>query len=287
MSTFAITGFQAPLVALTQEAIRFKSVLIESSKLVTEVNDEFTAEVAGTVLVDLAGAIKDCEKSRKAVKAPVLKLGEEIDNQAKLFSLDLENQSKRIRGLVGAYNARVEEEQRQAERKRQEELARIERERIESERRAQEEAARIEQERLAAEAEAKRKADEAFASAKSLEQAEVAARAAEDAAKQAEAKAKREAQAAEEARLATARALDQQSASALAIRSAKAATISGVSVAPVWKFEVVDVNELHKNNPQFVTLTHKAREINAAIAAGARNIPGLRIWEEKGVKVRA
>lgn len=284
MSTLAITGFTAPSVALTQEAIRFKSVLIESSKLVTEVNDEFTAEVAGTVLVDLAGAIKDCEKSRKAVKAPVLKLGEEIDRQAKLFSLDLENQSERIRGLVGAYNARVEQEQRAAERKRQEELARIERERIEAERKAQEEAARIERERLAAEAEAKRKADEAFASANSLEQAEAAAQAAEDAAKQAAAKAKRDAEAAEEARRAAALESERKAAALPVVP--KVAPIAGVSVAPVLKFEVLDIAELYKHNPQFVTLTHKTREINAAISAGHRSIPGLRIWEEKGVKVR-
>lgn len=287
MSTFAITGFQAPLVQITPEALSAKSHAISACQNVTVVENDLDAEYAGSVLVDISRVLKQCEESRKAVKRPVIDLGALIDRTASHYSSFLESESTRIRGLVGAYNARVEEQRRVAERKRQEELARIERERIEAERKAQEEAARIERERLAAEAEAKRKVDEAFANAKTLEQAEVAARAAEDAAKQAAAKAKRDAEAAEEARLATARALDQQSASSLAFRSAKAAPIAGVSVKSEWKFEVVDIDELHKHNPKFVTLTHKAREINAAISSGHRSIPGLRIWEEKGVKVRA
>lgn len=249
MSTLSISWAQAPSVQITDAALRAKGVAIESCRLITAVNDEFDAEVAGTTLVEVAGLLKECEKARKQIKQPVLDLGRDIDSKADAFSSDLQKHSDRIRGLIGSYNARVEEAQRIAERKRQEELARIERERI------------------AAEAEAKRKADEALKAAASPEQAETAVAAAEAEVKRVETHAAQQA--------------------ALAPVVPRVATISGVSVAPVWKFEVVDVNELHKANPQFVTLTHKAREINAAISAGARNIPGLRIWEEKGVKVRS
>lgn len=249
MSTLSISWAQAPSVQITDAALRAKGVAIESCRLITAVNDEFDAEVAGTTLVEVAGLLKECEKARKQIKAPVLQLCDEIDSQANLFSADLVNHSTRIRGLIGSYNARVEEARRVAERKRQEELARIERERV------------------AAEAEAKRKADEALKAAATPEQAETAVVAAEAEVKRVEAQAVQQA--------------------ALAPVAPRVARIAGVSVKSVWLFEVVDINELHKSNPQFVTLIAKAREINAAISAGSRNIPGLRIWEEKGVKVRA
>lgn len=247
--SLSISGIQAPSVQITPEALRSKGVTIESCATVTKVENEFDAEVAGTVLVEVAGLLKDCERARKQIKQPVLDLCRAIDSTAEAFTADLEKHSARIRNLIGAYNARVEEEQRRVERKRQEELARIERERI------------------AAEAEAKRKANEALKAAASPEQAETAVVAAEAEVKRVETNAAQQA--------------------ALAPVVPRVAAIAGVSVALVWKFEVLDVNELHKANPQFVTLTHKAREINAAISAGARNIPGLRIWEEKGVKVRS
>lgn len=283
--SLSISGIQSPACQITPAALRSKGVVIESCQQVSAVVNDFDAEVAGTVLVEVAGLLKECEKARKQIKQPVLDLCRAIDSTAEAYTADLEKHSQRIRGLIGAYNARVEEEQRAIERKRQEELARIERERVAAERKAQEEVARIERERLAAEAEARRVANEAFAKARSLEQAKAAALAAEDAAKQLAAKAKRDAEAAEQARLSAERERIKQAE--LVPVAPKAAPISGVSVKSVWLFEVVDINELHKANPQFVTLTHKAREINAAISAGARNIPGLRIWEEKGVKVRA
>lgn len=249
MSTISISGIQTPAAAITKDALRSKAVTIESCKTVTKVENDFDAEVAGTVLVEVAGLLKECEKSRKAIKEPVLQLCRQIDSIAAAFSDDLEKQSGRIRGLVGTYRARIEEEQRAIERKRQEELARIERERV------------------SAESEAKRKADEALKAAQTPEQAETAVVAAEAEVKRVEAKAAQQA--------------------ALAPVAQRVAPIAGVSVKSVWVFEVTDINELHKSNPQFVTLIAKAREINAAICAGARNIPGLRIWEEKGVKVRA
>lgn len=247
--SLSISGIQSPACQITPAALRSKGVVIESCKQVSSVANDFDAEVAGTVLVEVAGLLKECEKARKQIKQPVLDLCRAIDSTAEAYTSDLEKHSQRIRGLIGAYNARVEEEQRAIERKRQEELARIERERV------------------AAEAEAKRKADEALKAAATPEQAETVVVAAEAEVKRVEVVAARQ--------------------TAMAPVAPRVAPIAGVSVKSVWVFEVTDINELHKNNPQFVTLIAKAREINAAISAGARNIPGLRIWEEKGVKVRA
>lgn len=248
MSALSISGVQSPAVQITDAALRAKGVALESCRLVATVNDEFEAEVAGTTLVEVAGLLKECEKSRKQIKQPILDLSRAIDSTAEAFSADLQKHSDRIRGLIGAYRARVEEQQRIAERKRQEELARIERE------------------RLAAEVEAKRKADEALKAAATPEQAEAVVVTAEAEVKRVEVQAA------------------QQATQAPIVP--RVAPIAGVSVKSAWVFEVVDLDELHKANPQFVTLTPKAREINAAISAGARNIPGLRIWEGKEVRVR-
>ena len=108
----------------------------------------------------------------------------------------------------------------------------------------------------------------------------------------AEEKARQEAKIAQtEAQLETAVAA-QQAAKVEAAQQSKAVVmppppppkIAGMSVRSVWKFEVTNINELHLCNPQFVTLVPKTSDINAAITAGARTIPGLRIWEEKEVR---
>ena len=249
MSTLTITGIDKPLVQLSPDALHVKMLAISACNDVKAVENELDLEISANVLRDVAKLTKDCEAARVKIKAPVLDLARQIDDVAKTYSRDLEFQSGRIRSLVGSYHARKEEEQRAAERKRQEELARIERERV------------------AAEAKAKREADEALKAAASPEQAEAAV-------VTAEAEVKR---------------VTVESAQQIATvpQVPRVAAIAGVSVKSVWVFEVVDIDELHKHNPQFITLTHKAREINAAISAGHRSIPGLRIWEEKGVKVRA
>ena len=284
MNTLTITGLDKPLVQLSPGALLQKITALEACNDVQTIKNTLDVEIASNVLRDVAGLIKECERTRVKVKAPVLDLSRQIDDVARTYSEDLEKQSRRIKGLVGSYHDRLEEEQRAAERKRQEELARIERERLESERRAAAEAARIERERLAAEAEARRVAMEAARKASSIEDAEAAAQAADAAAKKA----------AEEARLAAEALALKQHAESLE-RAKQAASVApvariekqeGLSVKSVWRFEVTDLDELHKYNPVLVTLTPKTREINAVIADGARSIPGLRIWEEKGVKVR-
>jgi len=288
VSTLTIAGLQSPCVALSRDAIIAKSIVIDACKLVVTVTSDEQAKIAGSALVDIAGLVKECEKSRKTVKDPILTLGRQIDEVAKEYSTALELESTRIRGLVGAYNAKVEEERRLAEAKRQAELQRIENERIEAERKQREEAARIERERVAAEQEANRKAYEALEAAKTKE----------DAGKVEEAlriESERAAAAAESNRIAAEKEAKERADQFERLRQqaildgarSKPVAVEGVSVSSVWKYEVTDIRKVYTFNPELVELTPKAREINAAIKAGHRNIPGLRIWEEKGVKVRA
>lgn len=284
MNTLTITGLDKPLVQLSPDALRVKTLAIEACQDVQAVENSLDVEVASTVLRDVAKLVKDCEQTRVKIKAPVLDLARQIDDVAKTYSSDLEKQSTRIKGLVGAYHARQEEIQRAAERKRQEELARIERERIDAERKAAAEAARIERERLAAEAEARRAAMEAARKAASIEEAEAAAQAADAAAKKAADDAKAAAAALEAKQ--RAEALERAKQAAAVAPVARIEKQEGVSVSSVWKFEVLDIAEVYKANPTLVVLSPSTSAINAAIKAGHKTIPGLRIWEEKGVKVR-
>jgi len=86
-----------------------------------------------TIAVIAAKSIKtwlaEVEKSRKAVKEPVLALGKRIDEIARDYAEPLEAEMNRIGELVGEFQQKEAERVREAERKRQEEIARVERER--------------------------------------------------------------------------------------------------------------------------------------------------------------
>jgi len=125
-------------------------------------------------------------------------------------------------------------------------------------RRQQQERERIERERI----EAERKAIEEAKGAQTEQQLELAERKVEQAAVVAE----------------------QQKAAIAPVQTVQ--TVAGLSVKPVKKFEVVDLRRLYEFNPQFVELSAKASVINAALKAGATDIPGLRIYEDVATRVR-
>lgn len=62
------------------------------------------------------------------------------------------------------------------------------------------------------------------------------------------------------------------------------ATGAKVHTTQRWVFELVDIKALAEAYPQFVLTDDKA--INKAIAAGIREMPGLKIKQEMGVSVR-
>lgn len=53
-----------------------------------------------------------------------------------------------------------------------------------------------------------------------------------------------------------------------------------------WRYEILDLNALHKAHPELVDLTPRARDILNRINAGAREIPGLRIYQAVEVSTR-
>lgn len=60
----------------------------------------------------------------------------------------------------------------------------------------------------------------------------------------------------------------------------------GMSAKPVWNYEVLNTQDLYKARPELCTVTPKADAIRAAIAAGEREISGLRIFEDVGINTR-
>jgi hypothetical protein len=115
-------GYQ---LTIAPEAEKRKLQLLGAAKLVTEVTDNDDSANAQFVSRKLAQMRIEVEKSRKAVKEPVNRIGKLIDSTAKNFLDALEAEEKRITRLVGDHAN---------------EVARIKREKEAEERRAFEEA---------------------------------------------------------------------------------------------------------------------------------------------------
>ena len=251
MSALTITGLSPSVsVEIASEAHALKSQALGSAELVVAVTTPDQQSFAVSVLRDIKSITKQIESARVAIKAPVLKLGKDIDHAASAFTADLESQEKRIAGLVSRYQAEQARIAREAEMARQAELDRIERE------------------RLKAEAEAKRIADEALRKAKSLEEADAAAQ--------------RQQQAKEEAQH-QAQAAETKVILAPVVAPVRA---QGMAVRQVPRFEIIDIHEVAFSRPDLVRIEPNSEAINREIRAGNINIKGLRCWMETVAGVR-
>lgn len=249
MSTLVIHGLAtAPKITVSVDAEISKRAALENARAVAKVESVEELRTCVEATRRLKELEKIVEESRKAIKAPVLALGKDIDSAAQTFVTDIERESARLSRLAGAYQAEEQRKAREAEAARQREMERIERERLEAERKAKEEAAakaksaltledleRLEEEREAREVEAKRKADEA--------------------------------------------------AVAATITAPAPTKVAGVATVTVVKFEVVNIEDLYSDRPDLVELVPKRAAINEAIKSN-RKIPGLRVWEETQARVR-
>lgn len=240
-----------PSVEINQSAHDAKADALGTAALVSVVTTPAQQEFAVGALRDIKAIKKGIEEARVAVKAPVLKLGKDIDECARVFCAELDAEDKRITTLVSTYQQAEIRKAHDAEAARQRELQ------------------RIEAERLAAEREAQRLADEEIRKARSLEQAEVAAVKAE----QSVAKATQEAAVAKVA--------------VYTAPSVSPARAEGMQVRRVPKFEVLDVRSLALARPDLVRIEVNAAAVNKEILAGNTTISGLKCWVETGVGVRS
>ena len=247
-----------------QEAVASKALVAKADAI--EIKTTKEAEAAVEALGEVKARLKELEEARVHTKEPALEAGRRIDDVFKALKAPLDEIAERLKdGILEfrkAEDARIAEERRIA---------------------AEAEAAEI------AAAEAKRQADEnearqrREAAARQVTAAESAAKkgdhdaeAQAEAARQAEEQAKVEEMVAQETRpvVTTAAPIaDQQTT----IKAGGAAA----TFRKVWKFEVEDATRV----PDAYRVVDE-KLIRAAVADGAREIPGVRIYAEEQVATK-
>lgn len=259
---------------IAPEASTLRDELVTAAGAITTVTTNEEADKARAEIKRLADFRNLIEKSRKAVKEPVLTIGKDIDTKAKELGDVVTNEEVRLKKLVGDHALKVEQERRaEAERLREEqqERERLQREADEKARLEAEEAARLQ-----------READ-AKAAVVTTEEEDVEAQIAADEA------ARKQAEAAAAERERQRLAAEQAKESSLPFGSAPR-EVSGVKFTP--DFEVVDLAALYAAHPDLVTLTPKRSEILARIKAYKERhgslpiVPGLTIAEKPVVGTR-
>lgn len=277
-------------LAITPDAEKIKAQILAQSARITAVASPADVETARAGLKEMAGFRIALEKSRKAVKEPVLELGKAIDDKAKEFGGDVAAEEKRIEGLITAYAAEQERKRREAEehaRRAAEEEARLKREKEQAELARQRAEIEAEQKRLELERqrlEQERRAIATEAPKKSLAQVM------EERRKEREAQEAQERAEAAKAQVATiegsiGEAQDLQVGAAEAIIETQ--RVDGVK--PDLDFTVASAAELYAAYPHLVQLVPMRREILAALKslqnAGQKpELPGLRVTEVFKVK---
>lgn len=271
MSTLQLTGISSAVVTASQPAIFARDSALADASLITRVASPAGLAAAVETVRDLKGIAKSAEDSRVAIKAPVLEITRKIDAAAAEFSEPLKAEINRINGLLTAYQveqdriAREEAAKREAEiaRQRAEEAKRIaEAARLEREAREKQEAAER-QAREATNAEARAVAEKARAVAQA-ERVALARKSEQEAA-----------------------AAIQQETKTLTSAPLTAPRPAGLSTSALWTFEVTDLAALQAAEPNLVEVTVRKSSVQARIREGARQIPGLRIFQETKVNVRA
>lgn len=240
-------------LSITAEAEALKARALTASGAILAVTEAESNALAIDVVSRLKKLAKQVEASRVEVKAPVIKLGRDIDAIAEKYVSQIEAEVTRIeKTLIRPY---VQAEAEKAERSRRlaEGLAEKKRQREQAEARAADE----DRQRL------EREAAQTTNAAEALELHQQAARKAQ------------------QAEAATQRADDVQ-----AKPTAEAPKAEKMTVRKVTRYEVLDVKALYAARPALCTLEPSASAINAELRAGMRECPGLRIWEEIDTTVR-
>lgn len=268
-----LRGF-AGTIEITPEAKSRKAQLITTGKEIVQVTNEDEQAAALAALRGLKAYRTEQESSRKAIKAPVIALGKEIDNVAAADIADAEREEKRIEGHINHYQQLLARERAEAERK-----------------------AEVERQRIAAEAAAAQRAQEEAERAR--QQAELAAQQAE--AMKGKKKAEAEATAArlaEEARVAEERALEQALAAEMTPEPVAPVVekTKGVTAKEVLDYHVNGRNEFEQHAslvkfaaayPHLVKIEIKRRDLLDELAAGRiTEAPGITITSNLKTTIR-
>lgn len=266
----AVRGVSSVQVEIAADAYARRKAIIEAADFAPKaITCPDTRQEVATALADVNRLLKEVEKGRTEVKAPILALGRTIDATAEEFSAPLVTAQKRLQSILtedAKEQARIAKE---AEEKRQAELRRQQ----EEERKRQAEIDRQAREAAAAKAEAERAEREAKTAEDRAKAQEAARKAADEAA----------ALAAQKEKESAAAKLQQAELLRTPVATAKA---TGTTVRTPWTFDVVDIHELLKARPELVELTVRRADVLALIRSGTREIPGLNIRQETVANAR-
>jgi hypothetical protein len=232
-----------------------------------EVRNQDEATVATEFVSRIAKQKRDADAERKQLVGPLNDTVKRINAKFKGAIAPLDAADQIVRSKIGAYHA-------EQERIRREEEARLEAERQERERKAREECERQEAEARAKREQAEREAREAAAKAKAEHDAEAQRLAEEAKAKLAEAKTA-------EAAIQSLPTLEIPRAHVAPPAPLKSAS-GGVSTRKVWTFEITDEAAVPRDY-----LVVDETKIRQAMRDGAREIPGVRIYQDDQLAVRA
>lgn len=228
---------------ITPDAVADKAALLTSTGAVTTVTSLDAYSTAQDSMRSLSAMRNAVEKSRKAVKEPVLALGKQIDAIAAHFVSDIESEEKRIGNLMQAYAS--------------------EQARIRAEQEAEARRAAVEAERQRQEADRKaREAEEQLRRAEMLK-----TKAAQDKASAAAEEARRQSyEAAVKAQAEQTKALQQTLASVQSVQPD--------GVKEELDYDVTDIAALYAATPHLVELSPKRRDILATLKhLQAANLP--------------
>lgn len=254
MSALALTNFQAVKITINTAAELAKQQALDGAKSIVEITDAASQQAGVDALARCKRFTKRLENDRTEVKAPVLKLGKDIDAMANKFAEEVETEAIRLNALIKDYVRKEAQKAADAQRMR-DQLAEKKRQReAEVARLADEERQRLE------------------ASAAKVEDPEQAAELVNKAADAA--------RAADEAR--------QRAENVSSSMVAAPARSDGMSVRKVWKHRILDVAKLYAARPELCSLEPKTNLINTVIRQGGeRVIPGLEIFEEIDTTIRS
>jgi DNA repair exonuclease SbcCD ATPase subunit len=290
-----LAGLEAAQLSPTAQAIARRDELLALCRRGTSIPNAESAQRAGNLLKEVKGFTALIEATRKSVKAPVLKLGQDIDALAANLTKELEAETNRIGGLVANFQAEERRKEEEARRRAAEEQARILKEQQERERKAREEAEAAELAKREAEEKARREAAELEAKASrarsEARRAELEAEAKKKAEEAAAAAAKAEAEAkarAEKLAQEQVEAAKALAATNTAVSLASAPKLEGLALRQEIKFEVTNIHELFEALPGMVILTPNNAAIKAHLKTlpEGQRLPGVRHWKEAKTSVR-
>jgi hypothetical protein len=115
-----LRGFQGK-IEVTPDAYELKREAIKAASAIAKVETPEQQIAAVAVLREVKAVINGMEQTRKAVKAPVLALGKEIDATAHGFIQEVDKQYGRLTGLINHYQKKLAREKAEEELKIQQE----------------------------------------------------------------------------------------------------------------------------------------------------------------------